>query len=83
MSITCKIFRKSDNLICDLQGPLTARDQALIRSLKAGPLSAELDLLEELDAMAELDAKAEIEALYEKVGLRSFSDSLADLLLAA
>ncbi len=66
-----------------MQGPLTARDKALIRSLKAGALSAEPDVLEELDAMAELDAKAEIEALYEKVGLRSFTDSLADLLLTA
>ena len=51
--------------MCCLQGPLTARDKALIASLKAGPLAGEPGIIEDLDAMQQMDAKAEIEALYE------------------
>ena len=68
--------------LCKLQGPLTARDKALIASLRAGPLAAEAGALEDLDAMEELDAKAEVEALYElAAGMGSFSELLADDLL--
>jgi hypothetical protein len=59
---------------------LTARDKALVKSLKAGPLSEDLDIIDELDAMVELDAKAEIEALYEKAGLKYFTDIMSELL---
>ena len=59
------------------QGPLTSRDKALIRSLKAGPLQDDESIMAELDAMLEMDAKAEIEALYDKVGIDTFSEALA------
>ena len=60
-----------------VQGPLTSRDKALIRTLKSGPLQEDEAVIAELDAMLEMDAKAEIEALYDQVGIDSFSEALA------
>lgn len=65
-----------------VQGPLTSRDKALIRTLKGGPLQEDEAVIAELDAMLEMDAKAEIEALYDQVGIDSFSEALAhDMML--
>ena len=67
-----------------MQGPLTGRDKALIRTLKSRPLQEDEAIVAELDAMLEMDAKAEIEALYDQVGIDSFSEALAhDLVLMA
>ena len=56
------------------QGPLTARDKALITALKAGPLAAEPCALEDLEIMEELN----VEALYEQEsGVGRFSKLLA------
>lgn len=60
-----------------VQGPLTSRDKALIRTLKSGPLQEDEAITAELDAMLEMDAKAEIEALYDQVGIDGFSEALA------
>ena len=60
-----------------MQGPLTSRDKALIRTLKSGPLQEDEAVIAELDAMLEMDAKAEIEALYDQVGIDGFSEALA------
>ena len=72
-----------DIRVC-VQGPLTTRDKALVRSLKSGPLHEDESTIAELDAMLEMDAKAEIEALYDQVGIDSFSEALAhDLVMMA
>lgn len=72
-----------DVIVC-LQGPLTTRDKALVRSLKSGLLRKDESTIAELDAMLEINAKAEIEALYDQVGIDSFSEALAhDLVMMA
>ena len=76
-----KAHRWRNGLHIPLQGALTARDKALVASLRAGPLAAEPEVVQELAIMERIGAKAEVEALYEVAGMGSFSQLLADDLL--
>eukprot|EP00884_Botryococcus_braunii_P020255 jgi/Botrbrau1/6913/Bobra.67_3s0031.1 len=60
---------------------LTARDESLIGTLKAGPLAGNESWATELDGMAARGAKAEIEALFEVVGVEGFASTLADSII--
>ncbi len=50
-------------VLCTVQRTLTARDVALIDSLKAGPLAGEPDVLADLEAMATFGRTVESEGL--------------------
>ena len=64
-------------MVCIVQG-LTARERALIASLRLGPLEADAGALEDLDRMEELNAKALFE---HETGLGRLSKVLAEDLL--
>lgn len=62
--------------------PLSGRDRALIRSLRAGPLRTRPPWIAELALMEEHNSKAEIEAVYNQHGFEGLAPLLAESIIA-